>query len=104
MMPYSPRVLLVAVTALALTAMALVVREAVAARESEGARQFQRLVGGLGFGPAVDLSRSSNSFDPRLSPGCSIAEGPIPGGGWVAQRRGFSVFWYPPLRPGDFPP
>ena len=34
-------------------------------QQQETAKEFQQLVGGLGFGPAVDLSRCAFSFDPR---------------------------------------
>ena len=44
------------------------------------AREFHRLVGGLGFGPAVDLSRCAFSFDRRLCPACPSDTGPVPGG------------------------
>ena len=45
-----------------------------------GERSFQELVGGLGFGPALDLSRCEFSFDPRLCPGCPADLGPVPAG------------------------
>jgi len=40
---------------------------------------FQELVGGLGLGPAVDLSRCAASFDPRVSAACSWHHEPVPG-------------------------
>jgi hypothetical protein len=46
-------------------------------RRREG-REFQRLVRGLGFGPATDLERRGAEFDPRVAspvpPG--LADGP----------------------------
>ena len=48
--------------------------------EAGRAGEFQHLVGGLGFGPALDLSRCEPSFDPRLCPACTQDVGPLPGG------------------------
>jgi hypothetical protein len=44
------------------------------------AEPFQHLVGGLGFGPALDLSGCASAFDPRLDASCHQEYGPIPGG------------------------
>lgn len=41
---------------------------------------FQRLVGGLGFGPALELSPCALGFDPRLEGSCDQDTGRIPGG------------------------
>ena len=41
-----------------------------AGRESEGAREFQSLVGGLGLGSERDLGRCGAAFDPRLGRSC----------------------------------
>ena|SRR5438132_2963378 len=62
------------------------------------ARAFHRLVGGLGFGPAVDLARCEFAFDPRLCPACSEDIGPIPGGMFFCPYHAASVFDYPPLK------
>ncbi len=59
---------------------------------------FQRLVGGLGFGPAVDIGDCAFGFDPRLDGSCSLERGPIPGGGYFCPRHAGSVFYYPPLK------
>jgi hypothetical protein len=61
-------------------------------------REFQALVGGLGFGPAGDLSRCAFGFDPRLCPGCPHDLGPIPGGSRFCPDHGCSILYYPPLR------
>jgi hypothetical protein len=45
------------------------------------AAEFHRLVGGLGGGPAIDLSRCEAAFDPRLCPHCGLETGPVPAGG-----------------------
>jgi len=41
---------------------------------------FQRLVGGLGLGPAIDFSRCAHEFDPRVQPACSWRYEPLPCG------------------------
>jgi len=62
---------------------------------------FQRLVGGVGFGPALDLSGCAFGFDPRLDGGCAEERGPIPGGACFCPRHAGSLFYYPPLCRGD---
>jgi hypothetical protein len=64
------------------------------------AEQFQHLVGGLGFGPAMDLSSCAFAFDPRLDSGCRQEDGPIPGGSCFCPRHAGSIFYYPPLEHG----
>jgi hypothetical protein len=66
-------------------------------RRAERAEEFQRLVKGLGFGPAVDLSRCAFSFDPRLCGSCPQDWGPIPGGVYFCPRHGCSILFYPRL-------
>jgi hypothetical protein len=63
----------------------------------ERVREFHRLVGGLGFGPSVDLARCEFGFDPRLCPACSDDCGPVPGGMFFCPRHAGSVLAYPPL-------
>lgn len=62
--------------------------------------EFQRLVGGLGFGPAVDLSGCAFGLDPRLEGTCSEEVGPVPGGACFCPRHSASLFSYPPLHRG----
>jgi hypothetical protein len=70
-------------------------------RETNG-EAFQRLVGGTGFGPAVDLTGCAFGFDPRLDGDCAADYGPIPGGACFCPRHAGSLFTYPPLeRKGD---
>jgi len=68
-----------AVVGLPLAACALLLLPASPAAEERGAA-FQRLVGGLGLGPAVDLSRCAAAFDPRVFAACSWQHEPVPGG------------------------
>ena len=65
---------------------------------SARAKSFQCLVGGLGFGPALDLSDGASDLDPRLEGSCSMDYGPIAGGACFSSRRVGSVFFYPPLK------
>ena len=88
-------VLIAAVTTVAGAALALDARPR--AGEQEQAHEFHRLVGGLGFGPAVDLERCEFSFDPRLCPACANDCGPIPGGIFFCPYHAGSVFEYPSL-------
>ena len=56
------------------------------------ATEFHRLVGGLGFGPGIDLSRCEAAFDPRICPHCSWDTGPIPGGREFCFHHPLCVF------------
>jgi hypothetical protein len=87
---------LIAATALAAVA-ALGVEDGLRRRQAERAEAFQRLVGGLGFGPAVDLSHCAFCFDPRLCGSCPEDWGPVPGGAYFCPRHGCSVLLYPRL-------
>jgi hypothetical protein len=75
-------------------------------RDARG-EEFQRLVGGLGFGPALDLSGCAFGLDPRLDGSCSEDRGPVPGGACFCPRHAGALFRYPPLgrgEGGDAPP
>jgi hypothetical protein len=80
-------------------AVILMVEERATQASLAQAQAFQHLVGGIGFGPAVDLSGCAFSLDPRLDGTCDVDRGPIPGGGCFCPRHGASVFFYPPLLP-----
>ncbi len=79
-------------------------------RDGGRAEEFQGLVGGLGFGPAVDLSGCAFGFDPRLDGGCALDRGSVPGAACFCPRHAGSLFSYPPPRRrlpgegGDGPP
>ena len=51
-------------------------------------QEFQRLVGGLGMGPAIDLGDCMPDFDPRLGAPCSRNLDPIPGAAGFCPHRG----------------
>jgi hypothetical protein len=68
-------------------------------RREERAEEFHRLVGGLGFGPALDLAGCEFGFDPRLCPACSGDCGPIAGGRFFCPHHASSTFDYAPLAP-----
>jgi hypothetical protein len=63
------------------------------------AESFQHLVGGLGFGPSLDLADCAFTLDPRLDAGCDQDRGPIPGGSCYCPRHAGSVLHYPSLDP-----
>jgi hypothetical protein len=104
--PGSPEYLPLGLVAiLALAAGGILVYEA----RSEGAgadkaREFQTLVGGLGFGPALELSTCPNSFDPRLCAACPRNVEPIPGGQIFCPQHAGSIFYYPRLDAVEPPP
>jgi hypothetical protein len=68
-------------------------------RRDRHAEQFQHLVGGLGFGPAVDLSGCAFGLDPRLDGDCAGDYGPVPGGRCLCPRHTANILYYPPLGP-----
>ncbi len=49
------------------------------ARRSLNAGEFQRVVGGLGLGPATNWARCAHSFDPRVCGDCEYDQGPLVG-------------------------
>jgi hypothetical protein len=69
-------------------------------RAAAHSEEFQRLVGGVGFGPALDLSGCAFGLDPRLDRECQEECGPVPGGACFCPRHAGSVFSYPPLKGG----
>ena len=91
--PRGPSILFATVTTLAIAAIiVLAVSFWVQGRPETVCEEFQRLVGGLGLGPAVDLSRCDFSFDPRLCHGCPEDLGPIPGGAYFCPHHACSIF------------
>jgi hypothetical protein len=104
-MSRGPLLLAAFVSAVAVAAVAALLADGPRQRrQAEEARQFQRLVHGLGFGPALDLADCVQAFDPRLSPDCSQQDGPLPGGVYFCPQHACSIFYYLPLhteRPHD---
>jgi hypothetical protein len=74
-----PLLLLAAVVTLPVAAAGVLLASgAPSAAATADAREFQRVVGGLGLGAAVDLSRCAASFDPRDGNACSHRHDPVP--------------------------
>ncbi|HWG43369.1 MAG TPA: hypothetical protein VN688_11340 [Gemmataceae bacterium] len=98
--------LLLILLILTVAAVAVLVAEGHAERRREArAEEFQQLVGGLGFGPATDLSNCVFAFDPRLEGSCSLGHGLIPGGACFCLWHAGSLLPYPPLDvPSDHRP
>jgi hypothetical protein len=97
-----PVILLTTVMSLATVAgVLLAVGAGPAHRRQASAAEFQRLVGGLGFGPSVEFGRCPFSFDPRLGRCCAQDFGPVPGGAYFCPHHAGSVFFYSPLPPGE---
>ena len=76
------------------SAMAVLVVEGIDTPERDSAVDFQKLTGGIGFGPAIDLSGCAFGFDPRLDGACSEDCGPLPGGACFCPRHAGSVWYY----------
>ena len=94
-MSRTPALLLAAILTLSVLAgVAVALSDRPTADEGRAA-EFYRLVGGLGFGPALDLSSCEYSLDPRICPACSQDVGPIPGGLPFCPHHACSVFAYP---------
>src|SRR5687767_4263379 len=79
-------VLLVAAAAVCVTAS--MVRRG---EPQESSRRFQTLVGGLGLGPAGDLSVCEPDFDPRVGDVCARNVGSVPGAAALCAHRGGSA-------------
>jgi hypothetical protein len=88
--------LLVVLCGAAVTVLAVEARD-----RPDRSEPFQRLVGGVGFGPALDLSGCAFGFDPRLEGSCAEEYGPVPGGSCFCPRHAGSLLSYPPLRRGE---
>ena len=84
---------------LATSATVVLVTEYSRRRHSDHREAFQRLLGGIGFGPALDLSECVFGFDPRLDCTCSQGHDAIPGGSCFCPLHGGALFSYPPLDP-----
>jgi hypothetical protein len=93
---HGPARLALGLAALTAAAVLLLAEDAARqARRRERAEEFQRLVGGLGFGPATVLGRAPFRFDPRLGRGDIADLDPGPDGVGLAPHGTFSIFYYP---------
>lgn len=92
------RFVLASLLSLTVAAIAIVVvgsrRNSSSVRRSQ---EFQQAFGGLGFGPAIDLSRCTLAFDPRLGSVCESQFEPLPGGQFACPHHAGSVFEYSSL-------
>ena len=70
---------LIPAAAILLPALVLAVLAGSRRPDGQGA-EFQKMVGGLGLGPAVDRSWCAGEFDPRGAPRCSLRHEPVPCG------------------------
>jgi hypothetical protein len=96
---FKPHLVLSAIAALGLAVTMVLIEDATAQRRrAQRSEDFQRLVGGLGFGPALDLSRRPNEFDPRLADGSCEDEGRLSGPAMRGPQLSSSIFYYPPLK------
>lgn len=91
------RVFFLLLLLLAAAVAAVLATEESRQRRPSGSEAFQQLVGGLGFGPSLDLSDCVFGFDPRLDGACSWQRGPIPAGACFCPRHAGSIFFYPPV-------
>jgi hypothetical protein len=78
----------------------LIIEDQIQSGRAKHNEAFQRLTGGIGFGPALDLSTCTFAFDPRLDGECSQQCGPIAGGGCFCPRHTGSIFSYRTLDQG----
>jgi hypothetical protein len=80
-------------TAVLAGAAALAVASSSARDPARDARSasFQRSVGGLGLGTALDLGRCGRGFDPRVEVDCAGRREPVPGGGAFCPRHAGSL-------------
>jgi hypothetical protein len=98
MTPKAPALLLAAILALALVAIVFIAWDTcVTNQHAERGREFQRLVRGLGLGPAVTLSPCEFSFDARVFPDWRTAHHPIACGEFFCPGHASSVFYLAPL-------
>ena len=92
--------LLVFLSLLAVAAGSVLVVDGRASPGRSGA-DFHRVVGGLGFGPALDGSDCPFGLDPRLDGACGLDGGPVPGGACFCPVHGGGRFTYRPLDTGE---
>lgn len=98
---FRSHVLIGCLAASCLAAVSLVAYDTFRPANPAAAASFQRLVGGLGLGPAVDLSVCRQAFDPRVCAGCSHECGPLLAGSAYCRHHAMSVFPLPAAETPD---
>src|SRR5260370_40647126 len=94
----TPHLIAVLMIGFVVAACAVMTADSLARAAGTGhAEELQQLVGGLGCGPAVDLSRCAFSFDPRLCPDCPLNHAPVPGAVFFCSQHGCSILYCRPL-------
>jgi hypothetical protein len=82
------------------TGVILLVENQTSGDRDQQATAFQHLVGGLGFGPALNLADCAFTFDPRCDGRCAYDVGPLPGGACFCPHHAGAVLFYPQLPQG----
>jgi hypothetical protein len=99
----APNLVMIAIGTLTLLAAVVLFRDAAPTRHRvEISEDFHRLVGGLGFGPVLDLSQGSGSFDPRLDGEWLDANERLDSPAQFGPLNPLSIFHYSPLRRSSF--
>ena len=103
MRPLAPRLILLALIIMTLLSATVLLCDATAAQHHERmSKEFQTLVGGLGYGPALGLSQRAYRFDPRLCGDSMDTDGPLPRSVAFGARDPFSIFPSAPLSRSSF--
>ncbi|MBM4072990.1 MAG: hypothetical protein FJ271_29300 [Planctomycetes bacterium] len=93
-----PRFIFVGILMLTMLAAAALTADNLSlARRRSHADEFQRLLGGLGLGPSVDLAGCPMCFDARASFACKEDEGALPGSKFLCRHHACSVLRYRPI-------
>lgn len=103
MSPRTPALAFALLVVLTAGASAVLMSEAKPNGHATDAEAFQRLLKGLGFGPALMLSPCPFPFDPRLDNGRATEMEAIPGGACFHSQRVDTIFSYPPLENPEYP-
>lgn len=97
MMRQRPRNLLIGIALVTVAATAVLTVDQFLPARRPHAEEFQRLLGGLGLGPAIDLAGCPMCFDPRVSFICREDVGALPGGRFFCRHHACSVLRLPPI-------
>lgn len=97
MISKGPRLLLVGITLLAIASATAVALDSLLSAERPHAEEFQRMLGGFGLGPAIDLGGCPLCFDARATWSCKEDAGAVPGARFFCRHHACSVFRYSPI-------